>query len=94
MSIPDHIEWFSSLEKLKQSRVVETGDNTVHPIAHVGDVPLSHVKQKGLMRNVQHVPTITKNLVSIRQMVDQGMHVQFNHHGVRHTIASLTMRVG
>ena len=29
------------------------------------------------MKNVLHVPTITKNLVSV-QIVDQGMQVQFN----------------
>ena len=31
--------------------------------------------------NVLHVPTITKNLVSIRQIVDQGMQVRFTHLG-------------
>ena len=71
----NHVEWFSSLEKPEQLGVVETRDNTMHPIKHVGDVPLSHVEQKGLMRNVLHVPTIAKNLVSIRQIVDQGMQV-------------------
>ena len=71
----NHVEWFSSMEKLEQPGVVKIGHNTVHPIKHVGDVPLSHVEQKGLMRNVLHVPTIAKNLVSIRQIVDQGMQV-------------------
>ena len=61
--------------------MVETGDDTPHPIEHIGDVPLSHVGQKGIMRNVLHVPTITKNLVSIAQIVDQGMQVRFTHHG-------------
>ena len=44
----NHVEWFSSLEKPEQLGVVETSNNTVHPIKHVGDVPLSHVGQKGL----------------------------------------------
>ena len=76
----NHTEWFSSLEKLEQSRVVETGNNTQHPIKHVGDIPLNHVSQKGVMRNVLHVLTIAKNLVFVRQIVVQGMHVRFNHH--------------
>ena len=38
-----HKEWFSFLEKPEQPRVVETGDDTSHPIVHVGEVPLSHV---------------------------------------------------
>ena len=41
--IRSHTEWFSSLKKSEQPRVVETGDNTTHPIEHVDDVPLNHV---------------------------------------------------
>ena len=70
-----HEEWFSYLEKLEQSGVVKTGDNTLHPIAHVGEIPLSHVGQKGKFMNVLHVPKITKNLVSVGQIVNQGMQV-------------------
>ena len=33
------------------------------------------------MRNVLHVPTITKNLESNEQIVDQGIQVRFTHHG-------------
>ena len=29
--------------------------------------------------NMLHVPTITKNLVSVGQIVDQGMQVRFTH---------------
>ena len=55
---------------MMQSRVVASGDDTSHPIGNVGEVPLSHVGQKGKLMNVLHVPTITKNLVSVRQIVD------------------------
>ena len=61
----NHQEWSSTLEKPQQSGVIETSDDTAHLIEHLGDVPLSHVGQKGIMRNVLHVPTITKNLVSV-----------------------------
>ena len=60
-----HEGWFSFLEKPEQPGVVETGDNTPHLIEHVREVPLSHVGQKGIFMNMLHVPTITKNLVSI-----------------------------
>ena len=69
----NHKEWFSTLDKSKNQGVVETGDDTPHPIEHIIDGPLIHVGQKGIMRNILHVPTITKNLVSIEQIVDQGM---------------------
>ena len=31
--------------------------------------------------NVPHIPTITKNLMSVEQIVEQGMQVRFTHHG-------------
>ena len=71
----NHKEWFSYLEKLEKQGVVETGDDTPRSIEHVGQVPLSHVGKKGKLMNVLHVPTITKNLVSVGQIVDQGMQV-------------------
>ena len=61
---------------------VDTGDDTMHPIQHVGDVPLTleDGKEK-YMSDVLHVPTITKNLVLIGQMVVEGLQVSFNEHG-------------
>ena len=76
-----HKEWFSYLEKPMQLGVVTTRDDTPHPFVNVGEVPLSHVGQKGKLMNVLHVPTITKNLVSVGQIVDQGMEVRFTHSG-------------
>ena len=75
----NHEEWFSNLEKSDLSGVVETKDDTPHPIKHIEDIPLSHIGQKGIMRNFLHVLTITKNLVFVRQIVDQGMQVWFTH---------------
>ena len=45
-----HEDWFSYLEKLEQPGVVETGDDTLHTIEHVDEVPLSHVEQKVKLR--------------------------------------------
>ena len=76
-----HKEWFSYLEKPMEPEVVATGEDTPHPIANVGEVPLSHVGQKGKLMNVLHILTITKNLVSVKHIVDQGMEVRFTHLG-------------
>ena len=61
----NHEEWFSHLEKQEQTRVVETIDDTSHPIEHIGDVSFSHVGQIGRLVNVLHVPKITNNLVCL-----------------------------
>ncbi|MCO5609753.1 hypothetical protein L7F22_063995 [Adiantum nelumboides] len=60
----------------------QTGDNLAHPIAHVGNIPLQmqDCKMKYLA-DVFHVPNITKNLVSVGQMIEQGLQVQFNPDG-------------
>ena len=76
-----HKEWFLYPEKPMRPGVVATGDDTLHPIANVGEVPLSHVGPKGKLMNVLNVPTITKNLVSVKQIFDQGMEVRFTHLG-------------
>ena len=48
----------------------------------MGNVPLSMEDGKeNYMADVLHVPTITKNLVSVGQMVEQGLQVRFNEHG-------------
>ena len=66
----------------KRPGYVETRDDTTHPIAHVGDVPLSMQDGKvKYLADVLHVPQITKNLVSIGQIVEQGLQVRFNQDG-------------
>jgi len=37
--------------------------------------------QTKYLKDVLHVPTITKNLVSVSQMVEQGLQVTFNPNG-------------
>ena len=74
-----HKNWFNELHVPEQPGYVETGDDTVHPIEHVGNVPLAmHDGKPKYMADVLHVPTITKNLVSVGQMVEQGLQVKFN----------------
>ncbi|MCO5548010.1 hypothetical protein L7F22_001466 [Adiantum nelumboides] len=62
---------------------VQTSDDTTHPIAHIDDVPLftRNGKEKYLV-DALHMPNITKNLVSVGHMVEQGLHVIFNGDGL------------
>ena len=76
-----HQEWFMNLREPERPGVVETGDDSTHMIEHIGDVALSNHDNKGYMKDVMHVPTITKNLVSVGQFVEQGMQVRFNQEG-------------
>jgi hypothetical protein len=61
-----HGEWFRDVKNLEKPGYVEMGDDTTHPIAHIGNVPLA--MQDGKIKylfDVLHVPNITKNLVSV-----------------------------
>jgi hypothetical protein len=61
---------------------VETDDDTTHPITQIGKVPLSMQDgQTKYLKDVLHVPTITKKLVSVGQTVEQGLQVTFNLNG-------------
>jgi len=74
-----HGEWFRDVKDLKTPRFVEIGDDTTHPITQISKVPLSMQNgQTKYLKDVIHVPTITKKLVSVGQMVEQGLQVTFN----------------
>jgi hypothetical protein len=78
----NHGEWFKDKKDLKTPGFVETGDDTTHPITQIGKVPLSmQDEQTKYLKDVFHVPTITKKLVSVGQMVEQGLQVTFNPNG-------------
>jgi hypothetical protein len=69
-----HGEWFRDIKDLKTLRFVKINDDTTHPITQIGKVLLSMQDgQTKYLKNVFHVPTITKNLVSIGQMVEEGL---------------------
>ena len=66
--------WFSEMKEPSKPGYVETGDDTMHPIEHVGNVPLAMDDGRNkYLADVLHVPTITKNLVSVGQIVEQGL---------------------
>jgi hypothetical protein len=77
-----HGEWFRDAKDLKTPGFVENGDDTTHSITQIGKVPLSMEDgQTKYLKDVLHVPTITKYLVSVGQMVEQGLQVTFNPNG-------------
>jgi hypothetical protein len=61
---------------------VETGDDIAHPITHIKNVPLAMQDGKiKYLSDVLHLPNITKNLVSVGQMIEQGLQVLLNPDG-------------
>ena len=60
---------------------METGDDTINPIQHVENVPFGEDNNQTYIKNVLHVPTRIKNLVSVSQIVEQVMQVQFHEGG-------------
>ena len=76
-----HQEWFRELREPERPDYVKTGDDTTHLIWHIGNVPFGKEGKQTYIKNVLHVPTITKNLVLVGQIVEQGMQVRFNQGG-------------
>ena len=78
-----HGEWFRDMQDLERPGYVETGDDTSHPIKHTGNVPLTLQDGKvKYLADVLHVPSITKNLISVGQMVEQNLQVRFTPEGL------------
>jgi hypothetical protein len=72
-------KWFRDVKNLEKPGYVETGDDTTHPIAHIGNVPLAMQDGKiKYLSDVLHVPNITKNLVFV---IEDGLQVRFNPDG-------------
>jgi hypothetical protein len=69
-----HGEWFKDTKGLKTPGFMETSDDTTHPIRQMGKVSLSMQDgQTKYLKDVLHVPTITKKLVFVGHVVEQGL---------------------
>ena len=67
---------------MRQEEFVTNGDNTLHSITHVGNIPLRlESGEQNALGDVLHMTAIFRSLFSARQMVDQNMEVKFNKHG-------------
>ena len=60
-----HENYFQELRKPDQPGYVEIGDDTTDPIRHIGNVSFGNDGKQTYLKNFLHVPTITKNLVSL-----------------------------
>ncbi len=61
---------------------METSDDITHSITQIGKVSLSmQDEQTKYLKDVLHVPSITKKLDSVGQMVGQGLQVTLNPNG-------------
>ena len=61
-----HDEWFGEIQDLENPGYVQIDDDSCHPIIHIGKVYLAlHDGKTKSLSDVLHVPSITKNLVSI-----------------------------
>jgi hypothetical protein len=77
-----HGKWFRNTRDLKTPGFVETSDDNTHLITQIGKVLLSMQDgQTKYLKDVFHVSTITKKLVSVGQMLEQGLQVTFNPNG-------------
>ena len=76
-------EWFKEMQTLEKPGYVETGEDTTHAIVHTGNVPPTMQDGKvKYLSDILHVLSITKNLVLVRQMVEQGLQVRFTLAGL------------
>ena len=57
-----HEEWFRDLRTPDRPSFIETGDDTTHPIRHIGNVPFGKEGEQTCIKNVLHVPMIAKKL--------------------------------
>ena len=61
-----HGEWFERMQPMELNGYVVMGDDTQHPITHVGSVPLRmHDGNVKNMSEVLYALSITKNLASV-----------------------------
>ena len=77
LHVTPHREWFSSYEA-RNVGTVALGDSYECEIAGIGNISMilpngSHF----VIRNVNHVPKLTRNLISIRQLDDIGYKFSF-----------------
>lgn len=72
-----HGEWFKNMQNIEHPGYVEIGDDTAHPFKHTNTVSLTmHDGKVKYLADVLHVSNITKNLVSVGQMVEQSLQVR------------------
>ena len=67
-----HLEWFRELREPDQPGYVETGDNTTHPIRHIGNVPFGKEGNQTCIKNVLHVQSLLRIWSSSAKLLSKG----------------------
>ncbi|MCO5603555.1 hypothetical protein L7F22_057706 [Adiantum nelumboides] len=77
-----HHDWFTSVQPFEGKGSILTGDDSHHAIQGKGTITIqmSQGEEKNLS-NVLLVPGITKNLISVGQIVEKCYEVKFNKNG-------------
>ncbi|KAH7278109.1 hypothetical protein KP509_38G024900 [Ceratopteris richardii] len=78
--VAGNVALLSDLEDPHNKHDVQKGDDTKHSVEKIGNVKTSDGNMN-LLRKVLYVPTITKNLISVGQIVEKGLQVRFNRFG-------------
>jgi hypothetical protein len=60
-----HEEWFMNIREPEKRGVVETGNYSTHTIEKIDDVPFNNNGNNNYIKDVLHVPTITKKFVFV-----------------------------
>ncbi|MCO5557878.1 hypothetical protein L7F22_011450 [Adiantum nelumboides] len=77
-----HHDWFTSAQPFKGEGSILIGDDSHHAIQGKGTITIQMLQgEEKDLSNVLLVPGITKNLISMGQIVDKGYEVKFNKDG-------------
>ncbi|KAK3027521.1 hypothetical protein RJ639_040236 [Escallonia herrerae] len=76
---------FSEVHEHHRDQVIVTVDNSTHPVAKEGVVTINVANDISSVKlhDVYHVPSLTKNLVSVPQITDSGKYVLFGPKDVK-----------
>ncbi|MCO5573286.1 hypothetical protein L7F22_027055 [Adiantum nelumboides] len=77
-----HHDWFTSVQPFEGEGLVLTGDDSHHAIQGKGTITIQMLQgEEKDLSNVLLVLGITKNLISVGQIVEKGYEVKFNKDG-------------
>ncbi|MCO5581900.1 hypothetical protein L7F22_035789 [Adiantum nelumboides] len=77
-----HLEWLKNLTSLSIPLEVSFGDDSTQPAQAYGDVKITLPEgRKVIIPQVDYVPGLRKNLISVSELTDQGLKMEFSRHG-------------
>ncbi|MCO5581892.1 hypothetical protein L7F22_035781 [Adiantum nelumboides] len=76
-----HLEWLKNLTSLSIPLEVSLGDDSTQPAQAYGDVKITLPEgRKVIIPQVNYVPGLRKNLISVSELTDQGLKMEFSRH--------------